>query len=123
MLCAVAGQPYRIPFGGPIQCQYARDVARGFIAASRAVDDGASVHDLPGRPTSMEEIVAAIIDASPGAVISFEPRPLPFPSVLDGASLQNVVGPLPETTLEDGVRETVARFHELLAHGQVAMPR
>lgn len=123
MLCAVAGIPYRIPFGGAIQFQYARDVARAFIAASRAVDANASVHDLPGRSTPMEEIVAAIAASAPDAAISFEPNPLPFPSVLDGTPLEAVAGPLPETTLADGVRETVERFRTLLADGRVAAPR
>ena len=36
MLAAAAGRPYRIPFGGRSQFQYAPDVARAFVAAARA---------------------------------------------------------------------------------------
>jgi UDP-glucuronate 4-epimerase len=123
MLYAAAGISYRIPFGGNIQFQYARDVARAFIAASRAVDASASLYDLPGQSTSMEQVVAAIVTSAPDADISFEPSPLPFPNVLDGAPLEAVVGPLAETPLADGVDETVERFRDLLASGRIAVQR
>ncbi len=124
MLAAAAGVPFRIGYGGLAQFQYARDVARAFIAASRTATRGASVHDLPGRSTAMEEVVEAIVAAAPGAAgtISFESSSLPFPSMLDGSSLEALTGPLPQTSLDDGVRETIARFRDLLAAGRVAAP-
>ena len=122
MLCAVAGVPFRIPFGGSLQFQYARDVAQAFIAASRAAGEEATVHDLPGRATPMTEIVDAITAAVPGAAISFDAEPLPFPSALDGSSLTRLIGVLPETPLRDGVAETAARFRELLATGHIVAP-
>jgi UDP-glucuronate 4-epimerase len=121
MLFAAAGFSYRIPFGGAIQFQYARDVARAFIASSRAADADSSFYDLPGRSTSMEQVVAAIAASAPDAAISFEPSPLPFPNVLDGAPLEAVAGPLAETPLADGVDETVERFRDLLASGRIAV--
>jgi UDP-glucuronate 4-epimerase len=123
MLYAAAGTPYRIPFGGYIQFQYARDVALAFIAASRAVGSDASVYDLPGQAIPMEEIVAAIVAEASNAPISFEPNPLPFPSALDGGSLEAVVGRLQQTPLANGVRETVERFRVLLADGRLAAPK
>ena len=36
IVAAVLGQPYRIPFGGPTLFQYAEDVARTLLLASRA---------------------------------------------------------------------------------------
>jgi nucleoside-diphosphate-sugar epimerase len=123
MLYAAAGTPYRIPFGGAIQFQYVRDVALAFIAASRAVAGDASVYDLPGQATPMKEIVAAIAAEASDAPISFEPNPLPFPSSLDGRSLEAVVGPLQHTPLASGVRETIERFRDLLADGRLAAPR
>jgi nucleoside-diphosphate-sugar epimerase len=125
MLCAAAGLPFRIPFGGSMQLQYARDVARAFIAAARADEGGASVHDLPARQVRMKDLVDAIAAAAPDAseLISFEPELLPFPSTLDGSSLEAVAGSLPRTPLGDGVLETVARFRDLLADGRVPAPR
>jgi nucleoside-diphosphate-sugar epimerase len=125
MLCAAAGVPFRIPFGGSMQLQYARDVARAFIAAAGADEGGASVHDLPGRPVRMKDLVDAIAAAAPDAseLISFEPEPLPFPSTLDGSSLEAVAGSLPQTPLGDGVGETVARFRDVLADGRVPAPQ
>lgn len=124
MLAAAAGVPFRIGYGGLAQFQYARDVARAFIAAGRAAARGASVHDLPGRSTAMEEVVDAIVAAAPEAAgtISFQSSSLPFPSMLDGSSLEALTGSLPQTSLNDGVRETVAKFRHLLAAGRVAPP-
>lgn len=121
MLAAAAGKEFHIPFGGTVQLQYVRDVARTFIAAARAVDSAATVHDLPGRRTSVEQIAALIAAAAPTAPApSFDPTPLPFPSEFDGASLTAVTGPLPETPLEVGIAETVTSFRRLLAEGQLA---
>ena len=53
MLAAAAGRPYRLPFGGAYQLQYAPDVAAAFVAAARGGADGAGLrgHRRPGRST------------------------------------------------------------------------
>ena len=48
MLAAAAGTSYRIPYGGRAELQHARDVARQFIAASRA--DGRGCRRCSIRP-------------------------------------------------------------------------
>jgi len=40
MLAAAAGRPYRLPFGGAYQLQYAPDVAGAFVAAARGCERG-----------------------------------------------------------------------------------
>ena len=124
MLAAAAGVPYHIPYGGASQLQYARDVARAFVAASRADYEGASVHNLGGRRVTMAEVVEAITGAAPesGGSITFADVVLPFPEETDAGSLTALVGSLPETPLADGVGETIARFRELLAAGLLAPP-
>jgi UDP-glucuronate 4-epimerase len=119
MLAAAAGRPYRIPFGGRSQLQYAPDVARAFVAAARAPAAGATVHNLPGRATHVEEVIAAIVRAAPGSAgqITFDDVLLPFPEEADARSFSELVGAQPETPLEDAVAETVARFRTLLADG------
>lgn len=121
MLAAAAGKPYRIPYGGRSQLQYAPDVARAFISASRAEPDGASVHDLGGPSFSMAEVVQAIEAAVPAAAgtISHAPDGLPFPADADGASLSRLIGDLSETPLHDGVARTVAEFRHLLDEGRL----
>jgi nucleoside-diphosphate-sugar epimerase len=115
LLAAATGAPYRIPFGGPLQLQYARDVAGAFIAASRLEYAGASVHNLGGVETTIAEVVATIAEVVPDSTgaITYDETPLPFPSGLDSSSFAELAGPTPETSLRDGVRETVQRFREL----------
>jgi UDP-glucuronate 4-epimerase len=115
MLAAAAGRAYTIPYGGACQMQFARDVATAFIAAADSDVSGASVHNLPGRRVSIDEIVGAI-DADGidhGDVV------LPFPEEVDGSSFASVVPGFAETPLDEGVRLTVERFRALLANGKV----
>jgi nucleoside-diphosphate-sugar epimerase len=118
MLAAAAGLPYRIPYGGACQMQFARDVARAFIAASDARASGATVHNLPGRRTAIAEVVSAIGCDS----ITFDDTPLPLPEEADSSSFLELVPGFAETPLTDGVDATVGRFRELLAEGLIAMP-
>jgi nucleoside-diphosphate-sugar epimerase len=124
MLAAAAGVPYTIPYGGSSQLQYARDVARAFLAASRSGSRGASVHNLPGRSVAIAEVVAAITAAAPGSAgsISFEELSLPFPDEVDGDSFAELVPGFGVTALADGVEETIERFRDLLARGLLRAP-
>jgi nucleoside-diphosphate-sugar epimerase len=114
MLHAAAGRPYTIPFGGSYQMQYAPDVAAAFVAAARREQVGAVVEDLGGPSVGTEEVIAAIDTAVPGAAIDFEPVALPFPSATGSPEAQ--------TSLGDGVADTVARFRTLLERGLVSLP-
>ncbi len=123
MLAAAAGTPFEIPFGGSFQLQYAPDVAAAFILASRSQARSASVHNLNGRSVHMSEVVAAIEAARPEAAdtITFVDTELPFPAEVDHGSLREVMSEPPETPLDDGIRETITRFQELLAAGTVSV--
>ena len=115
MLAAAAGTGYRIPYGGACQLQFARDVARAFVAAADASAEGATVHNLPGRRTAIADVVAAI--GSPA--ITFEDVRLPFPEEVDSASFSASFPDVGQTPLEEGVRATIERFRQLLAEGLV----
>jgi nucleoside-diphosphate-sugar epimerase len=118
MLAAAAGVPYTIPYGGACQMQFARDVARAFIAASEAGAAGASVHNLPGPRTEIAEVVTAI-----GAVgVGFSGEPLPFPAEADSSSFAELLPTFEQTPLSEGVASTIARFRQLLEQGMVSMP-
>jgi nucleoside-diphosphate-sugar epimerase len=121
MLAAAAGRPYRIPFGGTSQFQYAPDAARAFVAAARAGAAGATVHNLAGVSVSMAEVVAAITAAAPDSAgrIAFDEVLLPFPGVVDAASFTALVGTIAETPFPEAVADSVARFRELIARGLV----
>ena len=109
---AVRGEPYEISYGGTAEFQYADDTAKAFIAAADSDFTGARVYNLGGGSVSMEEIVATIIDVIPkaGGLITFANQPLPFPKHHDTGELERVVGPVPRTPLEEGIRSSAEYF-------------
>ncbi len=110
MVAAARGEEYEIPFGGSLQLQYVADAGEAFVRASEARVEGASVHNLDGPVASVEEIVAAIEAAEPGARISYGEDPLPFPPEVDSTSFTDLVGGPTARPLEQGVAEAVERF-------------
>jgi len=115
MLAAAAGHPYRLPFGGSYQFQYAPDVAAAFVAAARGAGTGAELRDVGGPAVHTDDVIAAIAAAAPGAEITYDPVELPFPAGATEAAS-------PPTPLREGVADAVARFRDLLARGLVTSP-
>jgi nucleoside-diphosphate-sugar epimerase len=110
MVAAARGEAYEIPFGGSLQLQYVADAGEAFVRASEAGADGASVHNLDGPVASVDEIVAAIEKAAPGARITHGTDPLPFPAQVDASSFTELVGGPTARPLEDGVADSIERF-------------
>jgi nucleoside-diphosphate-sugar epimerase len=98
---AVRGRPFRIGFGGRTQLHYAPDVARAFVQAARSRADGAHTFSLGGPTTAIADFVDALGAEIPGAEISFDDTPLPFPDELPAPWFDS-----PLTPLEQGIRET-----------------
>ncbi len=98
---AVRGEPYRIAFGGRTQLHYAPDVARAFVQAARSAPSGAHAFSLGGPATSIAEFVAVVETEIPGAEITFDDVPLPFPDELPQPWFDS-----PLTPLAEGVRDT-----------------
>jgi nucleoside-diphosphate-sugar epimerase len=121
MLAAAQGRPHHIPFGGRAVYQYTEDTARTFIQAARATFRGAEGFNLGGSVASVPQVIAAIEAAEPSArgQISYDEKPLPFPEEMDGGPLAAAIGPLPQTPLADGVRQTLAIFREAGARGRI----
>jgi UDP-glucuronate 4-epimerase len=124
MVAAVAGVPFRIPFGGSAQLQYTADVGEAFVRASEARPTGASVHNLDGPVVSMQEIVELIGAAVPGADgrITAESAPLPFPSEVDAGSFVDLLGGSVMRPIDVGVRDAVEEFGRLVEAGLVTPP-
>jgi len=120
ILAAVLGRPYRIAFGGRTVFQYAEDVARTMIAASRSRVRGAHVFNLGGSLASVPEFVAAIEAAVPEArgLLDFAEQPLPFPEAIDDTGIETL-GEVLVTPLGEAIRRTVAIFRERLERGQL----
>jgi UDP-glucuronate 4-epimerase len=112
MAAAARGEAFEITFGGTSQFDFAPDVGRALIQASRAVSEGAGAFNFPGVTATMAEVVGAIEAAAPDAKgrITWLDQPLPFPEELEHGGLEAAIGPVARTSLADGVRETVELF-------------
>ena len=117
---AVAGIPFQISFGGSTLFQYAEDVARALILASRSPAAEARVYNLGGSPVDLRDWVAAIDAAVPGAarIISIAPAELPFPSDIAHDRLTEL-GDVPVTPYGDAIAATAAIFRGLAADGRL----
>jgi len=120
IVAAVLGRPYQVPFDGLTLYQYAEDVARTLIAASRSSLEGAHVFNLPGVVAGGPALTAAIEAAIPGGAdgIGFDAVSLPFPSEIDHDGIE-ALGPLPVTPFADGIAASVAIYQALAGNGRL----
>jgi len=116
MAAAAAGEDARISFGGRTQLQYAPDTARVFVAAARAASEGARAFHLGGPSVTLAEVASAIEEAAPGVSITVDEETiLPFPPEFDGTALDEALGGISWTPLDQGVRETVEQLRAVRA--------
>jgi nucleoside-diphosphate-sugar epimerase len=117
---AVLGVPYRIAFGGATLFQYAEDVAKTLLLASRAAPAGAKVYNLGGSAVAIDDWIDAIEAVAPGAsaLISHEPNPLPFPSDIGHEALK-ALGQVPVTPYRDAIAATAAIYLRLKQEGRL----
>jgi len=117
---AVLGTPFRISFGGSTLFQYAEDVAKTLLLASRAAPAGPRVFNLGGSPVSIEDWIDGVDEAVPGAreLLTFEPTPLPFPSDIQHDRLAEL-GPVPVTPYREAIASTARIFQRLASEGRL----
>jgi UDP-glucuronate 4-epimerase len=120
VLSALLGQEFVIGFDGRILFQYAPDVARAFIAASRSSADGARVYNLNGTLATVGAFIEALDRVLPGAagLVRIGGAPLDFPEDIESASLAEL-GDIPVTSLDDAIAATVALYRERLDEGRL----
>jgi UDP-glucuronate 4-epimerase len=109
MAAAARDEGYTIAYGGTAQYDHAPDVGRAFALAARSASDGAHVANYPGVPSTMQGVVDAIEAAAPAVAgkVLWDEGQLPFPESLEGRLLERLIGPIPHTSLADGVRATI----------------
>ena len=113
MKAAVLGVPFHIGLSGATDFQYVEDTAAAFIACADRAPDGAHVFNLHGETVEVERIAAVINETAGRQLASFGGPSIPIAPALDDAAIKRVIGDLPATTLQAGVRETMRRFREL----------
>lgn len=121
MKAAVVDRPFHIRFGGRTDFQYVADTAEVFIRAATSKATGAHVFNLHGETVHLDEVVGEVERICPSArgTITCADEPLAIPAEMDDAAIREALGPLPATTLADGVGATVARFAELRDEGRL----
>ncbi|HEX3428790.1 MAG TPA: SDR family oxidoreductase [Candidatus Limnocylindrales bacterium] len=118
---AVLGTPFRISFGGATLFQYAEDVAKTLLMASRASGPrGARVFNMGGSAVAIDDWVRAIDAVVPGArdLLSIEPAPLPFPSDIQHEGIASL-GDVPVTPYAEAIAATAAIYQRLAAEGRL----
>jgi nucleoside-diphosphate-sugar epimerase len=113
--CLALNRPYRIRYGGWQDLQFTDDVAKTFIRCLEVPFHGAKSYNLRGHVVEMPELHRAMCDGEPRAaeLITYGEKQLPIAYDLSDDALQRELGPMPRTSLRDGIHLTLERFREL----------
>jgi nucleoside-diphosphate-sugar epimerase len=123
ILAAAAGQPYTIPFRGPVSWLHAGEVASAFITAVSKERVGAQIFDINGVASTVEQSVELIKKIAPEARIEVSGEALPFPMALSDQPVRAFLGDYGSIPIEEGIRHTYSVFQSLLAKGLVTADR
>ncbi|MBY0459573.1 MAG: epimerase, partial [Gemmataceae bacterium] len=115
------GRAYHINFGGWTDFQYVDDVAKVFVHSLERPYTGAKSYNLRGAVVTLKDFHAALCAVLPEAakLVTFGTTQIAIAYDLSDDGLQRDLGPMPKTSLEDGIRETVAIFRQLQSEGRL----
>jgi nucleoside-diphosphate-sugar epimerase len=121
ILALALGRAYHISYGGWQDLQYVDDVAEVFVRCLEAPYRGAKSYNLRGDVIDLATFHQVLCEVDPAAkdLITFGDRQIGIAYDLDDAALQRDLGPLPRTSLGDGVRQTLELFRQLNSQGRV----
>ena len=113
------GQPYHISYGGTQDLQYVDDVAKTFVRCLVAPYQGAKSYNLRGQVVDLPTFHQALCGADQAAarLITFGDRQIAIAYDLDDSGLQRDLGPMPRTSLAEGIRQTLEHFRKLAREG------
>lgn len=109
---ACHGRNAVIRFRGPMDMQYAPDVAWAFAECALRPAGGSPVFNLRGDVVTVEDYVRRVEDVLPaaGGLIDVQGEPLPWPPAMSGSGLRAHLGEVRATPLDEGLRHLVDRF-------------
>jgi nucleoside-diphosphate-sugar epimerase len=115
------GRPYHITYGGVQDMQYVSDVAHTVVCCMDRPYQGAKSYNLRGDVVDLPAFHRALCAVEPAAerLITYGERQIGIAYDLDDAALQRDLGPIPRTSLADGIRATLALFRSLAADGRL----
>ncbi|CAB3787252.1 NAD-dependent epimerase/dehydratase family protein [Paraburkholderia fynbosensis] len=110
---AARGDAYTIPFTGSTGLVFADDVAAAYEAALFAPAQGAHVFTLAGEIVSVDSVIERLCALAPGARLGAAGASLPIATdFAHDPALDRLLPGLPATSLEDGLRQTLAFYRE-----------
>jgi nucleoside-diphosphate-sugar epimerase len=117
----VLGRKFHINYGGWQDLQYVDDVARTFVKCLDAPYQGAKSYNLRGVVADLPAFHAALVAVDPKAkeLITHGDKQIPIAFDLDDNALERDLGPMPKTSLEEGIRLTMTEFQRLQAAGRL----
>jgi nucleoside-diphosphate-sugar epimerase len=118
---ALLGRPYPISFGGWTDFQYVDDVARAFVLSLTRPYRGAKSYNLRGAVVTLADFHRELTKVLPeaGTLVTVGTQQIAIAYDLSDDGITADLGPMPKTTLEAGIRETVAIFRQLQAEGRL----
>ena len=114
-------RPYHITYGGWQDLQLVDDVAKIVVRCLEAPYKGAKSYNLRGHVVDLPAFHKALVNVEPAAakLVTYGERQIAIAYDLDDSALQNDLGPMPRTSLEDGIRQTLEQFHALQAEARL----
>ena len=122
MKAAVVNRPFHIRFTGVTDFQYVADTAAAFIACADLAPPGARLFNIHGDAVEVAQVVKVINQELPAerrGMVTAGGQPIPVATVLSDKAIRSVIGDLPATPLQIGIRETIARFTVLRDEGRL----
>ncbi|HEX7296393.1 MAG TPA: NAD(P)-dependent oxidoreductase [Pyrinomonadaceae bacterium] len=122
MKAAVLRRPFHIRFSGSTDFQYVADTAAAFIACADQMPEGAHVFNLHGETVEVSAIAKLINELSlnsNGDTVTFGGPPIPIAPAMNDSAIRKLIGEIPSTPIEDGIRETLERFSILRDAGRL----
>ncbi|MEM8976595.1 MAG: nucleoside-diphosphate sugar epimerase, partial [Pseudomonadota bacterium] len=107
---AAQGDDYVIPFSGDTDFIFVSDVAAAYAAAAVKERPGAHVYNVVGDLGTAEGFADEIMRAAPNAKVRADGPTLPIAPQIDPGTLREDYPDIPQTTIREGVAETVAHY-------------
>lgn len=106
---AAAGQAFCIGYTGRVGYDYVEDVARAFVLGALSPVPGAPVVDLSGEVADVDQVLAAIVAAVPGAAgtLSAKGPLIPAHTPPQPRLIASLYPDWETTSLAEGIRRTV----------------